>query len=105
MRYRYYRSRRPSVFPVPFRPQRAAASIATALGNRPWAGELLIILPHDQLAAEAVMRAATHAAAGRGAGFLHRGDVYPSQHHALLEEADPYLRYFPAPDALWRSAT
>jgi amino acid transporter len=103
MTYRYYRSRRPSVFPVSFRPQRAAASIATALGNRPAAGEVLVILPHDQLAAEAVMRAAIHAAAGRGAVFLYRGDRYPNQHHELLEVADPYLRDFSAHDAFARA--
>jgi amino acid transporter len=103
MTYRYYRSRRPSVFPVPFRPQRAAESIATALGNRPSAGEVLVILPHDQLAAEAVIAAATHAAAGRGAVFLYRGDRYPNQHHELLEVADPYLRDFSAHDAFARA--
>ena len=103
MTYRYYRSRRPSVFPVPFRPQRAAESIATALGNRPSAGEILVILPHDQLAAESVIAAATHAAAGRGAVFLYRGDRYPNQHHELLEVADPYLRDFSAHDAFSRA--
>ena len=101
--YRYYRSRRPSVFPVPFRPSRAAESIATALGNRPSAGEVLVILPHDQLAAEAVMAAAIHGAAGRGAVFLYRGDRYPNQHHELLEVADPYLRDFSAHDAFARA--
>ena len=103
MTYRYYRSRRPAVFPVSFRPQRAAESIATALGNRPSAGEVLVILPHDQLAAEAVMAAAIHAAAGRGAVFLYRGDRYPNQHHELLEVADPYLRDFSAHDAFARA--
>src|SRR6266550_1121051 len=39
--YGYYRRRRPAVFPVPFRPERAAASIASALGNRPSAGEVM----------------------------------------------------------------
>jgi amino acid transporter len=103
MTYRYYRSRRPAVFPVSFRPQRAAESIATALGKRPSAGEVLVILPHDQLAAEAVMAAAIHAAAGRGAVFLYRGDRYPNQHHELLEVADPYLRDFSAHDAFARA--
>src|SRR5207302_828009 len=32
--YRYYRRHRPAVFPVPFRPQRARESIASALGGR-----------------------------------------------------------------------
>ena len=103
MTYRYYRSRRPSVFPVPFRPQRAKESIATALGNRPSAGDVLVILPHDQQAAEAVIAEAARAAAGRGAVFLYRGDRYPNQHHELLEVADPYLRDFMAHDAFARA--
>jgi amino acid transporter len=103
MTYRYYRSRRPSVFPVPFRPHRAAESIATALGNRPSAGEVLVILPHDQMAAEAVINEAARAAAGRGAVFLYRGDRYPNQHHELLEVADPYLRDFSAHDSFARA--
>jgi amino acid transporter len=101
--YRYYRSRRPSVFPVPFRPQRAAVSIASALGNKPSAGEVLVILPHDQMAAEAVIAEAARAAAGRGAVFLFRGDRYPNQHHELLEVNDPYLKDFGAHNAFARA--
>ncbi len=101
--YRYNRSRRPAVFPVPFRPQRAAESIASALGSRPSAGELLVILPHDQLAAEAVIAEASRAAAGRGAVFLYRGNRYPHQHHELLEVNDPYLKDFSAHDAFARA--
>jgi amino acid transporter len=101
--YRYYRSRRPHVFPVPFRPQRAAASIASALGNRPSAGEVLVILPHEQLAAEAVIADAARAAAGRGAVFLYRGNRYPHQHHELLEVTDPYLKDYAARDAFARA--
>jgi amino acid transporter len=103
MTYRYYRSRRPSVFPVPFRPHRAKESIATALGNRPSATDVMVILPHDQQAAEAVIAEAVRAAAGRGAVFLYRGDRYPNQHHELLEVADPYLRDFMAHDAFART--
>jgi hypothetical protein len=101
--YRYYRRRRPAVFPVPFRPERAAASIAGALGNRPSAGEVMVILPHDQLAAEAVIEAANHAGDGRGAVFLYRGARYPNQHHELLEVNDPYLKDFSAHDAFARA--
>jgi amino acid transporter len=101
--YRYYWRRRPAVFPVPFRPERAAASIASALGNRPSAGEVMVILPHDQLAAEAVIEAATHAAGGRGAVFLYRGERHPNQHHELLEVDDPYLKDFSAHDAFARA--
>jgi hypothetical protein len=101
--YRYSRSRRPAVFPVPFRPQRAAASIAGALGNRPSAGEVLVILPHDQVAAEAVIAEASRVAGGRGAVFLYRGNRYPNQHHELLEVNDPYLKDFSAHDAFARA--
>jgi amino acid transporter len=101
--YRYYRSRRPAVFPVPFRPQRAAESIVGALGNRPSAGDVLVILPHEQLAAEAVIGEAARAAAGRGAVFLYRGNRYPNQHHELLEVSDPYLKDYSAHDAFSRA--
>jgi amino acid transporter len=101
--YRYNRARRPRVFPVPFRPQRAAASIASMLGNRPSAGEVLVILPHDQLEAEAVIGEALRAAAGRGAVFLYRGNRYPNQHHELLEVGDPYLRDYAAHDGFSRA--
>jgi amino acid transporter len=101
--YRYNRARRPRVFPVPFRPQRAAASIASMLGNRPSAGEVLVILPHDQLAAEAVLDEAVRAANGRGAVFLYRGNRYPHQHHELLEVGDPYLKDYAARDGFSRA--
>jgi amino acid transporter len=101
--YRYGRSRRPAVFPVPFRPQRAAESIASALGNKPSAGEVLVILPHEQLAAEAVLTESARAAAGRGAVFLYRGNRYPHQHHELLEVTDPYLKDYAAHDAFARA--
>ena len=101
--YRYNRTRRPRVFPVAFRPQRAAASIASMLGSRPSAGEVLVILPHDQLEAEAVIGEAVRSAAGRGAVFLFRGNRYPHQHHELLEVSDPYLKDYAARDAFSRA--
>jgi amino acid transporter len=101
--YRHSRSRRPAVFPVPFRPQRAAASITSALRSSPAAGDLLVILPHEQLAAEAVIAEACRAAAGRGAVFLYRGNRYPHQHHELLEVSDPYLKDYAAHDAFSRT--
>ena len=101
--YRYSRGHRPSVFPVPYRPQRAAESIANALGNQPSAGEVLVILPHDQMAAEAVLAESARACAGRGAVFLYRGNRYPNQHHELLEVTDPYLKDFAAHDAFARA--
>ncbi|HSP09141.1 MAG TPA: APC family permease [Candidatus Dormibacteraeota bacterium] len=101
--YAYNRGRRPPVFPVPFRPKRAAESIAAALGSATWAGEILVILPHDQLAAEAVLRQGIRAAFGRGAVFLYRGNRYPHEHHELLEVSDPWLKDYAAKDAFARA--
>ena len=100
--YRYYRSRRPAVFPVPFRPQRAQESMA-ALGGRRGPEEVLVILPHEQLAAEAVIAEGARAAAGRAAVFLYRGDRYPGRHHELLEIRDPWLKDYAARDAFARA--
>jgi hypothetical protein len=102
--YRYSRSQRPAVFPVPFRPQRAKESIASVLGGRRSAGEVLVILPHEQLAAEAVLGEAARAATGRGAVFLYRGDRHPFDDDAdLMEVADPYLKDYSARDAFSRA--
>ncbi len=100
--YRRSRSRRPAVFPVPFRPQRASESIR-ALGHRRDIGEVLVILPHEQLAAEAVIAEGTRAAAGRGAVFLYRGSRHPHEHHELLEVTDPWLKDYAAHDAFARA--
>lgn len=100
--YRYSRGRRPAVFPVPFRPQRATESIR-ALGQRPQIGEVLVILPHEQVAAEAVISEGMRAAEGRGVVFLYRGNRYPHQHHELLEVTDPWLKDYAAHDAFARA--
>jgi hypothetical protein len=101
--YQYGKRRRPAVFPVPFRPQRAAASIAHALGSKPSAGEVLVILPHEQLAAEAVIAEAARAAGGRGAVFLYRGKTLLIDPSDLMEVADPYLKDYAAHDAFARA--
>ena len=101
--YRYSRSRRPPVFPVPFRPERARESIAHALRARPAEGDVLIILPHEQASAEAVIAEGMRVAVGRGAVFLYRGTRYPHQHHELLEVNDPWLKDYSAQDALARA--
>ncbi len=98
----YYRARlrRPAVFPVSFRADRAAASIGEALSGRP--AEVLVILPHDPEVAEQVIDAATERAAGRRAVFLYRGTTHlaPSE---FREVADPYLKDHNAQDAFARA--
>jgi len=101
--YRYYRRHRPAVFPVPFRPQRASASIATALGGRRSAGEVLVILPHEQDAEEAVVLAGAMAAGDRGATFLYRGERHGLEYADLFEVSDPYLKDYKAHDAFARA--
>jgi amino acid transporter len=101
--YRNSRRSRPAVFPVSFRPQRAAESIAHALGSRPSAGEVLVILPHEQLAEEAVIAEAARAAKDRGAVFLYRGNTPATEHSDLLEVTDPYLKDYSAHDAFARA--
>ncbi len=103
--YRYYRRQQPAVFPIPFRPQRARASIASALGGNRSAGDILVILPHEQLAAEAVLEEAARAASGRGAVFLYRGKQPLYDDAELLEVADPYLKDYSAHDAFARAET
>jgi amino acid transporter len=103
MTYRYYRRHRPAVFPVPFRPQRASASIATALGGHRSAGEVLVILPHEQGAEEAVVLAGSLAAGARGATFLYRGERHGLEYADLFEVSDPYLKDYAAHDAFARA--
>ncbi|GAC1653512.1 MAG: hypothetical protein NVS9B1_02940 [Candidatus Dormibacteraceae bacterium] len=101
--YRRASGRRPSVFPVPFEPARAAASIAEALQGRP--AELLVIIPHDPEVAEAVLREACGRAGDSRVLFLYRGSqpshVAPTTE--FMEVADPYLKDFHAQDAFARA--
>ena len=91
---------RPSVFPVPYHPERAAESIAAALAGYP--AELLVVIPHGVDEQESVLAAALHAAAGRRILFLYRGTPPQGPHPELLEVADPYLRDYSAQDAFSR---
>jgi hypothetical protein len=101
--YRRARRSRPAVFPVSFRPQRAAASIAQALGSNNPSGELLVVLPHEQLEEEAVIAEAVRAADGRSAVFVYRGNPLPAEYSEMLEVTDPYLRDYSAHDAFARA--
>lgn len=99
--YRSARKRRPVVFPLPYRPELAAKSITAQFHRQP--ADVLVILPHDQVVAEAIITEGARVAAGRGAVFLYRGNRYPHQHHELLEVADPWLKDFSAHDAFARA--
>ncbi len=95
------RRRRPTVFPLPYSPQRAAASIEHEYRRRP--ADVLVILPHDPEAAEAVISEAARAAAGRSAVFLYRGVLPPAETPEMWEVADPYLKDHSAQDAFARA--
>jgi hypothetical protein len=73
------------------------------LGRAPSHAEVLVVLPHDQLAAEAVIAEAGRAAAGRAAVFIYRGTRHPHENHELLEVNDPYLKDYAAHDAFARA--
>jgi hypothetical protein len=98
--YRQTRLRRPAVFPLPYRPGQPLVALQHARQLEP--AEVLVILPHDPVAAEAVIDAATKAAAGRRAAFLYRGEA-PHQDNGFMEIADPYLKDYPAQDAFARA--
>ncbi|HEY3194931.1 MAG TPA: APC family permease [Candidatus Dormibacteraeota bacterium] len=100
--YRSAQRQRPAVFPLPYRPERAAESIATHFDRTP--ADVLVILPRDQNAAEAVLAEALRVAAGKRAVFLYRGDAPPGP-AALWEVSDPYLKDYTAQDAFARAET
>lgn len=99
--YRRSQQRRPTVFPLPFEPDRAAASIEAALRGRP-AG-LLVLLPHDPELAEAVLAEARGASEGREAVFLYRGEPLSPERPELMAVTDPYLRDYGAQDSFARA--
>ncbi|HEV2952788.1 MAG TPA: APC family permease, partial [Candidatus Dormibacteraeota bacterium] len=99
--YRWSRRARPTVFPLPFQPERASASIADALRRRP--AEILVLLPHDPEMAEALLQEASRAAGGRQALFLYRAEKPLLDTTDLLEVNDPYLRDYTAQDAFARA--
>jgi hypothetical protein len=97
--YRYNRNRRPAVFPVPY--TAPARSIEQTFRRRP--AEVLVLLPHEPIDAEAVIEEGIRAAAGRSVVFLYRGG---REHHDagdIFEVNDPYLRDYHAQDALARA--
>ena len=98
--YNRGRQRRPAVFPVPYRPALAAESISSQFQSRP--AKVLVILPRDQNAAEAVIDEGIQAAKGSSIVFLYRGQTPPGPPE-LWEVSDPYLKDYVAQDAFTRA--
>ena len=98
--YNRGRRRRPVVFPVPYRPEIAAQSIATQFQREP--ADVLVILPRDQNMADAVIDEGIAAADGRRIVFLYRGQSPPGPAE-LWEVSDPYLKDYVAQDAFTRA--
>ncbi len=97
--YRYNRSRRPAVFPVPY--SATGRTIEDVFRRRP--AEVLVLLPHAPAQAEAVIEEGIRAAAGKSVVFLYRGGREHSDAGDLWEVNDPYLRDYHAQDALARA--
>jgi len=98
--YRRARKHRPSVFPVPYRPEMANDSIAMQFAAQP--ADVLVILPRDQNSADAVIAEGAQAARGRRVVFLYRGQAPPGRAE-LWEVSDPYLKDYVAQDAFTRA--
>lgn len=98
--YNRGRRRRPAVFPVPYRPELAAESIALQFQRNP--ADVLVILPRDQNSADAVIDEGISAANGKRVVFLYRGQLPPGPAE-LWEVSDPYLKDYVAQDAFTRA--
>ena len=98
----YSRGRRlrPAVFPVPYRPEMAAQSIAMQFQRNP--ADVLVILPRDQNSADAVIDEGVLVANGKRVVFLYRGQAPPGPAE-LWEVSDPYLKDYVAQDAFTRA--
>ncbi len=98
--YNRSRSRRPAVFPLPYRPELAAESITMQFQRSP--ADVLVILPRDQNSADAVIDEGIGAANGMRVVFLYRGQSPPGPAE-LWEVSDPYLKDYVAQDAFTRA--
>lgn len=98
--YNRGRRRRPAVFPLPYRPELTAESVAVQFRREP--ADVLVILPRDQNNADAVIDEAVAAAHGKRAVFLYRGQAPPGPVE-LWEVSDPYLKDYVAQDAFTRA--
>jgi hypothetical protein len=98
--YRSGRRQRPAVFPLPYRPDLVADSIALQFQRNP--ADVLVILPRNQNMADAVIREGLAAGAGKRVVFLYRGQAPPGPAE-LWEVTDPYLKDYVAQDAFTRA--
>ena len=98
--YNRGRRQRPTVFPVPYRPELAMESIALQFRRDP--ADVLVILPRNQNAAEAVIEEGIVQANGKRVVFLFRGQAPPGRAE-LWEVSDPYLKDYVAQDAFTRA--
>ena len=98
--YNRGRRQRPTVFPLPYRPDLAAESVALQFQRE--LADVLVILPHDQNMAEAVIDEGVSAAHGKRVVFLYRGTAPPGPAE-LWEVSDPYLKDYVAQDAFTRA--
>ena len=98
--YNRSRRQRPTVFPVPYRPELAMESIALQFRRDP--ADVLVILPRNQNAAEAVIEEGIVQANGKRVVFLFRGQAPPGRAE-LWEVSDPYLKDYVAQDAFTRA--
>jgi amino acid transporter len=98
--YRSGRLRRPAVFPVPYRPELAAESIALQFLRKP--ADVLVVLPRDQNSADAIIDEGIAVSQGKRVVFLYRGQSPPGPAE-LWEVSDPYLKDYVAQDAFTRA--
>ena len=98
--YNRGRRQRPAVFPLPYRPELTAESVALQFQREP--ADVLVILPHDQNHADAVIDEGVAAASGKRVVFLYRGQAPPGPAE-LWEVSDPYLKDYVAQDAFTRA--
>ncbi len=85
-----YAYRRPLVFPVLHRGGLAVTPVA--VGRRMDPAQIMVVLPHELPAAEALVSTALRRAENRPIVFLYRGDRPSPRQAEIFEVTDPYLQ-------------
>lgn len=83
-----YSYRRPLVFPALHR----GGPLVTPVARRMEPAQIMVVLPHDLPAAEAVVSTALRRARNRPIVFLYRGDRPSPRQAEIFEVTDPYLQ-------------